>query len=129
MTESVKNELPKAYSESQRNAELIDNWYQSYYLWTKTIMTSQVMAQSFATNSEPRTLTHSSLNNSAPSVHLNTNRSEPSQSAAGILHQVVPIYKVPSLTRRLVAECLDMFYIQCLKVTFVLFFIYYTDIM
>ncbi len=115
----------KPPSESQRHADLVSNWYQSYYLWTTAVMTNHV-ANSRMTNHAARVM----------NIPLGTS---PSSSQPQVLRRsatfitpsppALSIYKVPSLGRRFAAECLDAFYIQCVKIALVLFFINYTDLM
>ena len=42
---------PKPPSESKKNAELIEAWYQSYYLWNSAYMTNFVLNSHLALNS------------------------------------------------------------------------------
>lgn len=130
MSEGIVPE--KNESELQRNARLISNWYQSYYMWSSTVMasslnsrisnhSSQISNIPFCNNAE-----HSSSHvNNSQSI-LNHNNQAQTQSPEN--RQNAPVYKIPSLSRRFAAECFDAVYIQCLKVTLALIFINYTDL-
>lgn len=140
-TEPVNDE-GKKQTEIQRNAELVANWYQSYYLWSSTVMASSVM-NARVTNHGARVL-NMPLNNTNATLNESNNLNENSnnnnnnhrrrlgrnnnQNQSQILQPAAIIYKVPSLSKRFAAECFDAIYIQCLKVSLALFFINYTDL-
>ena len=122
MQNMQENQPTKQMSESKRTAELMSNWYQSYYLWNSAVLANSVLNSNLAT--------HSARVFNLPIVHINTvisNSSNP--PAPTVLTRQVTIYKVPTLTRRFMAECLDALYIQCFKILIALFFINYTNLM
>ena len=149
LTEEATNPVGpsgKKQTELQRNAELVSNWYQSYYLWTSTAIMAGSVMNAPLTNHSARVLNMPLNNNSANTTSMNegsmsrdndinrrrlgrnndnNNRDQPPR----VLLPTEINYKVPSLSRRFAAECFDAVYIQCLKISLALFFINYTDIM
>ena len=117
-----ENQATKQMSESKRNAELISNWYQSYYLWNSAVLANSVLNSNLAT--------HSARVLNLPIIHINAvSNTASNRVAPTVVTRQVPIFKVPSLTRRFMAECLDALYIQCFKILIALFFINYTNLM
>jgi hypothetical protein len=119
---------PRPPTESQRNADLVSNWYQSYYLWSTAVMTNHIV-NSRVTNHAARVMNIPLTSSNSPQPPQGLPRSATFTYTAIPRIPAFSIYKVPSLGRRFAAECLDAFYIQCLKIGLVLFFINYTDLM
>ena len=125
--------------ESRKNAQLVHDWYQSYYLWTSTMMASSILNSNLI-NHGTRVLNlpvNSAFNNSTnlgPNSRTQTQTytsrtSPPVVSNPEPTRPVIPIFKIPSLLRRLAAEFIDAIYIQFVKVMFALILLNYTDLM
>lgn len=119
----TKNAGSKAPSDFKKTADLVNNWYQSYYLWNQTVMANSVM-NSRLVNNQPRAL------GVTYTFHTRHPQQQPQQTQPVVNgQQQGSVYKVPSLARRFAAECFDAFYIQCFKIVLALLVINYTDLM
>lgn len=112
-------------SDFKKTADLVNNWYQSYYLWNQTVMANSVM-NSRLVNNQPRALGVTYTFHSRPTHQQQQHRQHSQQVPNG--QQQGSVYKVPSLARRFAAECIDSFYIQCFKIVLALLVINYTDL-
>jgi len=90
----------------KKTSEIVDNWYQSYY---------QNRDQRLLHNHSNQQTT----NNVPPQV-VGLQRV--------ILRTELPVFKVPSMWKRFLAELIDAFYIQLVKLIIVLFLINYTSL-
>jgi hypothetical protein len=128
--------------DNKKAYELVSQWYQAYYLWTTTVMSSALLNPSLlAQGVRVITPASSQMNDSGTTQLL-----ENSQSASPNIpfvqssqqqqqrvqqQQINPIvfYKVPTLFKRMAAELFDAFCIQLLKIGIALLIINYTEIM
>jgi hypothetical protein len=107
-------------NKNENSIQLMDTWYQSYYLWTKLVLANQ---QQQHQQQQLTTTTTTAGTNSQPNQNNNSQNQQP-------INQTVTVYyKVPSLMRRFVAELCDAFYVQCLKIVISLLIFNYTSIM
>ena len=116
----------KAPSDFKKTADLVQAWYQSYYIWNQTVMANCAM------NSQLNTHQTRVVNIPLSSSVTYTFQTRPQQQQQPTLanaQQQVSVYKVPSLARRFAAECFDAFYIQVIKIVMALLVVNYTDLM
>ena len=126
-------------SELKKNAQLVNDWYQSYYLWNSTVMATSILNSNLINhgsrvlnmplnNNTPFTpnplFSPSNVQNEVPNLLANIN-----QPVQQIPAPIVTTFKIPSLIRRLIAELFDAFYIQFVKILFALILLNYTELM
>lgn len=129
----------KEESKLQRNVKLVENWYQSYYMWNTCYFYSSCMQSRPPICQSPHLVFRSTyiLNNNNGNSNANNARHRSSArqqnardertAAAAAAH--LRVYKVPSLGRRFCAELLDAFYIQIIKIIIAIALLNYTDIL
>ncbi|RNA00099.1 hypothetical protein BpHYR1_012345 [Brachionus plicatilis] len=104
------------------DAELISQWYQSYYLWTSTYMLNSLLNQQnkfvpIQQNQTPLT------QNAASQPRININVRIVSERP----NHLIP-YKIPTLTKRFIAEVIDVLYIQISKIVLAILILNYTNL-
>lgn len=121
---SEKNTLDQAHeAKTKVNAELISQWYQSYYLWTSTYMLNSLLNQQKKTapfHHSPAQFTQN--NGSQPRININFRILNDRPD-----HLI--LYKIPTLTKRLIAEIIDVLYIQISKIILAVLIVNYTNLM
>jgi hypothetical protein len=105
----------------KKTSEIVDNWYQSYYFWQNALNANSILNSNLSHHqSHDQRLLHNHSNqqtaNNVPVVGLQRIRTE------------LPVYKVPSMWKRFLAELIDAFYIQLVKLIIVLVLINYTSL-
>lgn len=117
-------------NESKKNAEILANWYQSYYFWNSaTYANSFLNTNNFNyQNESSKFINIQKINRrQEPFIPQPVSRVVP-QLQRVIIRTEVPIYRVPTLLRRFLAEIIDAFYIQVLKIIIALVLINYTNL-
>ena len=107
----------------KKTSEIVDNWYQSYYFWQNALNANSILNSNLSHHqSHDQRLLHNHSNqqtaNNVPVVGLQRI----------ILRTELPVYKVPSMWKRFLAELIDAFYIQLVKLIIVLVLINYTSL-
>ena len=110
----------------KKTSEIVDNWYQSYYFWQNALNANSIL------NSN---LSHHHQNHDQRLLHNHSNQQTTNNvppQVVGlqriILRTELPVYKVPSMWKRFLAELIDAFYIQLVKLIIVLVLINYTSL-
>lgn len=119
----------------QRNVKLIENWYQSYYMWNMSYLSCmQSRPPPIYHSASPHLVFRSSTyvlnSNNNSNIRQSSSAARP-QRARGDESRAahMRVYKVPSLGRRFCAELLDAFYIQIIKIIIAIALLNYTDIL
>ncbi len=130
-------------NENKNNLNLITQWYESYYYWNSALNINNALglnALNCAQNSSrlfSTTRIHNDYRSAGNSASLGTNhhhhhnQNQPQQPQPQriIIRTELPIYKVPSLFRRFLAELFDAVYVQIIKVIIALLLLNYTNLM
>lgn len=134
-------------NENKNNLNLITQWYESYYFWNSALNINNALgvnALIYAQNSS-RLFSPTRSNNEYRPVgesaslganqhhyhhhHHHHNPQQPPQIQRIIIRTELPIYKVPTLYRRFLAELFDAVYVQIIKVIIALLLLNYTNLM
>jgi hypothetical protein len=122
-------EISEETMSSKKAAELISNWYQAYYSWQLGYMASMTAAvTSPPLHAYPKHLiNHDRHPNPHPAPRVEqraapVSAAVPPATGEPIEYISVP-YRVPSLFKRFLAECIDTVYIQVIKIFVALIFI------